>query len=455
MKKPGYLLFIPLIYDTPSKHIIDYSTEGYLPICTNSSSVFDNRRGGDGGVPAAYYPNLPVKDGYTLSSWKSSDGKTYTGTLGISGHSMWYVSDHNKKKNFTVTAQWTPNVYTMTVNPNGGTMNKGDGTTSSAFSSRFAYNAPTYIGQATSTNSIYNNVPWRTGYQFVKWRVTSGGGSTYKNDGGETFYPPGNYQGGGYSGTSHWVFDGKYVGNVTITAQWEGNIYYINYHSNGGSGTMATSELTYGTSSKLRKNTFTRAGHSFIGWSTNSSATTATYSDQQSVSNLTTTLEEEINLYAVWQKDILTVNFNSNSPNGATNTMLSQSFTYGASGNRFGYNTNGTKKWPQTEKSYADQFGFGNQYYYGYKIIGWSTDPSATTPQFNVFQKVDDAWIDANVTAAEGNTITLYAIWDYNGLVRVYHDGEWKMALAYIYDGTSWKNTLPQVYDGSNWRLST
>jgi hypothetical protein len=51
-----------------------------------------------------------------------------------------------------------------------------------------------------------------------------------------------------------------------MNAMWEGNVYTIVYNANGGTGTMANTNVTYGTSTPLRTNTFTKSGYTFGGW---------------------------------------------------------------------------------------------------------------------------------------------------------------------------------------------
>ncbi|MBR6594606.1 MAG: InlB B-repeat-containing protein [Clostridia bacterium] len=58
---------------------------------------------------------------------------------------------------------------------------------------------------------------------------------------------------------------------VTCYAQWIPNAtgttsYYIQYDANGGSGTMAQQKVVYGTATTISKNTFTRDGYVFCGW---------------------------------------------------------------------------------------------------------------------------------------------------------------------------------------------
>ncbi len=77
------------------------------------------------------------------------------------------------------------------------------------------------------------------------------------------------------------------------------NSFEVTFDSNGGSGSMGALTVKEGESVKLSKNEFTRSGYSFLGWSKDKSATTATYSDEDSVENVS----ENLTLYAVWKKD--------------------------------------------------------------------------------------------------------------------------------------------------------
>jgi uncharacterized repeat protein (TIGR02543 family) len=84
--------------------------------------------------------------------------------------------------------------------------------------------------------------------------------------------------------------------SVTVTTP----TYTVIYNANGGTGTMANSTHTIGTSQALTANGFTRTGYLFVGWSLNSGGTGTIYYNSQSVNNLTTTAGETVNLYAKW-----------------------------------------------------------------------------------------------------------------------------------------------------------
>ena len=86
---------------------------------------------------------------------------------------------------------------------------------------------------------------------------------------------------------------------IVLYAGWQANAYTVKFNANGGTGTMANESFTYGTSKALTANAFTRTGYSFQGWATSASGA-KTYSDKQSVNNLTATAGGTYNLYAKW-----------------------------------------------------------------------------------------------------------------------------------------------------------
>lgn len=88
--------------------------------------------------------------------------------------------------------------------------------------------------------------------------------------------------------------------NCSITLNFEANTYTVNYNANGGTGNTATSSHTYDVDKALTPNGFTRSGYKFTGWNTEPDGSGTSYSDGQTVKNLTTEHGETINLYAQW-----------------------------------------------------------------------------------------------------------------------------------------------------------
>jgi uncharacterized repeat protein (TIGR02543 family) len=118
---------------------------------------------------------------------------------------------------------------------------------------------------------------------------------------------------------------GSLSSDATITAKtWDTNAYktvtitlksvgsqsseytcYLYYNANGGSGAPSTQSYT-GTSTSshsftVASGTPTRSGYDFLGWSTSSSATSASYSSGDSIS---VSYNGSKTLYAVWQEQV-------------------------------------------------------------------------------------------------------------------------------------------------------
>ncbi len=178
--------------------------------------------------------------------------------------------------------------FTVTYNANGGT------------------GAPANQTKVHGTNlTLSSTVPTRTGYTFKGWSTSATGSVVYS-------------AGATYSADN----------TVTLYAVWQANTYTVKYNANGGSGSMSSSTHTYDTSKALSANTFTRSGYTFLGWSTSSSATSATYTDKQSVKNLTSTNGGTVNLYAIWSKiPTYTISYNAN---GGTGAPANQTKTHGS-----------------------------------------------------------------------------------------------------------------------------
>jgi uncharacterized repeat protein (TIGR02543 family) len=80
--------------------------------------------------------------------------------------------------------------------------------------------------------------------------------------------------------------------------------YTITYNANGGSGAPAAGKKVHGDAFTLSSTKPTRTGYTFQGWSTSSTATTATYS---AGGTLPATTNANTTLYAVWKINSYTV----------------------------------------------------------------------------------------------------------------------------------------------------
>ena len=145
-------------------------------------------------------------------------------------------------------------------------VNLNGGSTTQTFSRAYAKG---------STLQLIN--PTYSGYMFINWTVSGTGASIN----GSTL-----------------TMGSK---DTIISANWNTFSYYIAFNANGGTGTMNNQTLSSGESGTLTSNAFTRYGYEFQGWSANSGATSITYTNNDTVSDLTTVNNDVVNLYAIWK----------------------------------------------------------------------------------------------------------------------------------------------------------
>lgn len=177
--------------------------------------------------------------------------------------------------------------------------------------------------------------------------------------------------------------------------------YYISFNSNGGSGSMSPiKNIKSGETKTLTKNTFTKEGYTFAGWSTSSGSSTVKYTDGAQVK-----VNNSIQLYAVWnQKNVktFTVTFDhlkavwmsqTNTTKSCQTTGNScqiklENLTAPSGGNQRSQSTN-----PNIKKK-------GNNPYSNLVIVsGWYTNSNGTGTKYS-----------PNTTITISSNMTLYAI---------------------------------------------
>lgn len=158
--------------------------------------------------------------------------------------------------------------------------------------------------------------------------------------------------------------------NFTVTVPaWTS--YKITYNANGGSGAPGAQTKWKDQTLKLSTTKPTRTGYSFLGWSTSSTATSATYAAGGNY-----TANSAATLYAVWKANTYTVSYNAN---GGTGAPASQTKTYGK-----------TLTLSSTKPTRAN-----------YAFKGWGTSASATTVTYT-----------AGGSYTNNAGATLYAVWE-------------------------------------------
>lgn len=93
------------------------------------------------------------------------------------------------------------------------------------------------------------------------------------------------------------------IGNTEAVANWNANVYTIQYNANGGTGAPGNSSKTYDTQLLIPSIEPTRDGYEFLGWSTSSTAVSASYiPGTYLTTDLSTTHGATVVLYAVWRE---------------------------------------------------------------------------------------------------------------------------------------------------------
>ncbi len=167
---------------------------------------------------------------------------------------------------------------------------------------------------------------------------------------------------------------------MTSIAAEAADTYVVKYNTNGGSGSMLNSTFTFDTEGELRANKFTRTGYSFLGWSKDRLATTATYTDKQLVTNVAEAGESTVTLYAIWLANNFTVRFDAN---GGTGTMADMAFVY------------------DVEQALPAST-FTRE---GYTFEGWGKTASSKYVNY-----ADEAVVE-NLTTTNNGVFVLYAVW--------------------------------------------
>lgn len=201
----------------------------------------------------------------------SYNNRTYT------VHAWWDSSGFSHGTDYATTTVTVPAVarptYTVSYNANGGS------------------GAPSnQTKQHDITLTLSSVKPTRDGYEFAGW-------GTSATDTGVKYSAGGQYTGNA---------------NITLYAIWT-NVAKLTlaYNANGGTGAPSSQTHLINTVSKISGVKPTRDKYVFLGWSTSSTATKATYIADGQYTNNSFTDGATVTLYAVWMKKSPSIYINS------------------------------------------------------------------------------------------------------------------------------------------------
>ena len=299
-------------------------------------------------------PEAPSKNGYTFAGWYSNASLTSK-----------YTFSTMPADNITLYAKWNLETYNITYNLNGGTNNSSNPATYTITSAKITLKDPT-----------------KTGYSFAGWYTDAECTEVITE-----------------------IASGSY-GVVELFAKWAATEYTITYVT--ADGAIHSNILTYTIETDLTTLAdATLKGHTFGGWYTNSSYTTAvTTVAGGETGNKTVYAKFTANTYNVWldgnEEASCVVSFNLN---GAEGVVASQTVTPTA-----------TLKYPTLPT--RD----------GYIFAGWYTNADCTGSLYDF-------------TAVVTSDTTLYAKWvkvenataiQINGNVNVTLNGKYEQMLTFV-----------------------
>ena len=365
-----------VIHTEPNTYTIKYDGNGSTGGSTaNSSHIYDAAK--------ALTANEYTRTGYSFNGWNTkADG---SGTA---------YADKASVKNLTsvngaiviLYAQWSINSYTLTYNPNGGSV------------------SPT--SKSLTYNSAYGTLPTptRKGYAFTGWFTAASGGTKVSES--------------TKMGT----------GNITIYAHWRANVLRVNYYPNGatkvdnsavmdGSGVSTiTPDAQYryddfnydatmpsyglwdarrfirtGYTSTNKYHLGSKDGTVLLDAGNNVFAKTQ---DLATAAGVLSDLEKgdvSISIYVDWKANTYTVKYNGNGNTGGS--TAGSSHTYDTAK---GLTANGFTKT-------------------GYTFKNWNTKADGLGTSY-----ADKASVK-NLTATNGATVTLYAQWTANKYTVTYN----------------------------------
>lgn len=183
-------------------------------------------------------------------------------------------------------------------------------------------------------------------------------------------------------------YNGQWPNNMARIDEWEllyeyGN-YYVEFQPGETEGDSYKQEIRYNEETSLEKNQFAKEGYLFDGWNDEKGNR---YKDGQEVLNLTDKNGETIVLTARWKPIQYQIQYNLNQGEGKAPENMECTY--------------------DTEVALASTEGIMRD---GYKIVGWNTKADGSGTDYKSGEVV------SNLTAKDGDTVTLYAKWEKKGV---------------------------------------
>ena len=395
------------------------------------------------GKSTALRSNQFKRTGYTFSGWnayRASDKKWrtkeagwqtekniekngYTRTVYKDGASVSKTTSVDKDT-VTMYAVWKANTFTVEYDAGGGT--------GSMKSTKVTYGTDTALRKNQFKLTGYTFSGWNAcRASDNKWRTKENGWQTRKN-----------IEKNGYAlfvyknGASIAKTTSVNKDTITMSAVWKVNTFTVEYNANGGKGSMESTKVTYGKSTKLRANQFKRTGYTFSGWNAYRASdnkwrteengwqtqstidangyTLTVYKNKVSIAKTTSVNKDTITMYAVWKNNEYTVSYHAN---GGKGTMESTRVIYGEdirlSSNEFtrsGYGFDGWNAYRESDQKWRTEEN------------GWQTEETIEANGYGLYVYQNEASI-SQTTSVNGDVVDMYAVWLERSMISINHRG--------------------------------
>jgi uncharacterized repeat protein (TIGR02543 family) len=384
-------------------YTVQYNANGASGSMADAPRTYDDN--------AALTANVFTLTGHTFTGWNTAANGS--GTAYAAG----YRGNLTAEQGATIVlyARWAPITYTVVYNANA----------TSGITGTMALSTHTF-GLSYNLSAIGFT---RIGHTFDGWNTQADGlGEGYANSASilNLFDTPG--------------------GSITLFAQWTPVKYTVVYNANAlgvVTGTMDSTEHTFGTPKNLTANSFRRADYFFIGWAA-SSAGDVVHTDGAEVLNLRNTAEATITLYARWfpipMQAIPAGSFTMGSPTAIPESTGGERPTHqvAISGFRMG-------RYPVTQELYQAAMG-SHPSFYRSGPIGGETQARRPVEQVSWFQAI----VFCNMLSIRAGLTPVYSIGGET------NPAEWGIApdSATHINFAAW-NAVVADWDANGYRLPT
>jgi uncharacterized repeat protein (TIGR02543 family) len=271
---------------------IYYKAETTYSVSISSGSPSSVQAGANYTTPTITASNVT---GYHFDHWSIS------GNANVASTTTSPTTVTATSTGATITANYEPNTYTITLDDNGSY--QGDGSATATYDN------------GTLTDFSHAS---RTGWSPSGYYTGASDGTMVIDAGGNLVASVAGYT----DASGNWTR----AADTKLYARWV-QAYAVLYNANGGTGTTTDASSPYapGADVTVLGNSFSRTGYTFTGWNTAYDGSGDPYAAGATIE----AIDANVTLYAQWTENLTTVTVGVNPSNSGTLTLDASAFTPG------------------------------------------------------------------------------------------------------------------------------